>query len=92
LGFFFLFSFGLFGGLSGVIFMRLVATLLFYPMSQNWKEVANIMACNVTALVVLFGFFVCGSAYDTLDPTIAGIMGVVYLILVVYSLWKYFTK
>jgi hypothetical protein len=91
-GFFLMYSFGLFGGLAGVIFLRLIGTLLFFPMSQDWKEVANIMACNVKPLVVLFGFFVCGVAYDTLDKTIAGVMGVVYLCLVVYSLWKYFTK
>jgi len=91
-GGFLLFSWGLFGGLSGLIFMRLMGTLLFYPMSQNWKEVSNIMACNVKPLVILFGFFVCGAAYDTLDPDIAGIMGVVYLILVAYSIWKYFSN
>jgi hypothetical protein len=92
LGGFFLYSWVLFGGLAGLIFLRLMGTLLFYPMSQNWKEVANIMACNVKPLVILFGFFVCGSAYDTLDPTIAGIMGIVYLILVVHTVWKYFSN
>jgi hypothetical protein len=91
-GGFLLYSWGLFGGLAGVIFLRLIATLLFYPMSQNWKEVANIMACNVKPLVILFGFFVCGAAYDKLDPTIAGIMGVVYLMLVAWTVWKYFSK
>lgn len=91
-GGFLLYSWGLFSGLAGVIFLRLIGTLLFYPMSQNWKEVANIMACNVKPLVILFGFFVCGAAYDKLDPTIAGVMGIVYLMLVVYSVWKYFSK
>ena len=91
-GGFFLFSWGLFGGLAGIIFLRLLATLFFLPISQNWKEVANIMACNVKALVILFGFFVCGAAYDTLDPMIAGVMGIVYIALVAFSIWKYFTK
>lgn len=91
-GGFLLYSWGLFGGLAGIIFMRLIGTLLFYPMSQNWKEVANIMACNVKPLVILFGFFVCGAAYDTLDPIIAGVMGIVYLMLVGWSVWKYFSK
>ena len=79
-------------GLSCLIFLRLIGTICFLPMSQNWKEVANIMACNVKALVVLFGFFVCGSAYATLDPTVAGIMGVVYIALVSYTVIRYFSK
>jgi hypothetical protein len=91
-GGFLLYSWGLFCGLGAVIFMRLIGTICFYPMSQNWKEVSNIMACNVKPLVILFGFFVCGAAYDTLDSTIAGVMGIVYLILVAYSVWKYFSN
>ena len=79
-------------GLSMLIFLRLIGTICFLPMSQNWKEVANIMACNVKALVVLFGFFVCGSAYATLDPSIAGIMGVVYIALVGFTVFRYFSK
>jgi hypothetical protein len=75
-----------------VIFLRLMATLFFFPLSQDWKEVTNIMACNVKPLVVLFGFFVCGAAYDTLDPSIAGVMGIVYLCLVVWTLFRYVTK
>ena len=91
-GGFLLYSWALFFGLSVIIFMRLIGTLCFYPMSQDWKEVSNIMSCNVKPLVILFGFFVCGAAYDSLDSTIAGVMGVVYLMLVAYSLWKYFSN
>ena len=91
-GGFLLYAWGLYGSLAGLIALRLIATLCFYPMSQNWKEVANIMACNVKPLVVLFGFFVCGAAYDTLEPTMAGIMGIVYLMLVAWTIWKYFSK
>jgi len=91
-GGFLFYSWGLFGGLAAIIYLRLMGTLLFYPMSQNWKEVANIMACNVKALVILFGFFVCGAAYDKLDATVAGVMGVVYLCLVAKTIWKYFSK
>jgi len=91
-GGFLLYAWGLFGGLAGIIFLRLLGTICFYPMSQDWKEVSNIMACNVKPLVILFGFFVCGAAYDSLDPTIAGVMGVVYLMLVAYSVWKYFSN
>ncbi len=92
LGGFLFYSWGLFGGLAGVVLLRLIGTLLFYPMSQNWKEVANIMACNVNPMVILFGFFVCGAAYDKLDSKIAGIMGVVYLLLVARTVWRYFSK
>ena len=91
-GGFLFYSWGLFGGLAAIIYLRLMGTLLFYPMSQNWKEVANIMACNVKPLVILFGFFVCGAAYDKLDKTVAGVMGVVYLFLVAKTIWKYFSK
>jgi hypothetical protein len=91
-GGFLLYSWGLFGSLAGLICLRLIATICFYPMSQNWKEVANILACNVKPLVVLFGFFVCGAAYDTLEPTLAGVMGVVYLMLVAWTVWKYLSN
>lgn len=87
-GGFLFYSWALSFGLGFIMFLRLVGTLLFYGISQNWKEVSNIMACNVKPLVALFGFFVCGSAYDTLDPVIAGMMGITYLILVCHAIWK----
>jgi len=89
-GGFLLYAWALCFGLAFIMSLRLLGTMCFLPMSENWKEVANIMACNVKPLVTLFGFFVCGSAYDTLDPTVSGVMGIVYLILVSYSLIKYF--
>ena len=89
-GGFLLYAWGLFGGIAGLIWLRFITTICFYPMSQNWKEVSNIMACNVKVLVCLFGFFVCGAAYETLDPTLAGIMGIVYLCLVAWTIFKYF--
>ena len=91
-GGFLLYAWGLCGGLSLIICMRLLGTIMFFPMSQNWKEVSNIMACNVKPLVVLFGFFICGAAYDTLDSSIAGVMGIVYLALVGWTVFRYFSK
>ena len=91
-GGFLLFSWVLTMGLSCILFLRLIGTLTFLPMSQNWKEVANIMACNVKAIVILFGFFATGAAYSNLDSTVSGIMGIVYLILVIHTLYKYFKK
>ena len=89
-GGFLLYAWGLCFGLAFIMSLRLIGTICFLPMSENWKEVSNIMACNVKPLVALFGFFVCGSAYDTLDPTVSGVMGIVYLLLVTISLIKYF--
>ena len=83
---------GLTIALAIYVFIRLISTVCFLPMSQNWKEISNIMACNVKTLVVLFGFFACGVAYDTLDSNIASMMGVVYLILVIITIWKSFNK
>ena len=91
-GGFLLYAWALTIGLACVIFLRLIGTLLFLPMSQNWKEVANIMACNAKAIVILFGFFACGAAYDNLDSTVSGIMGVIYLVLVIHTLWKHFSS
>ena len=61
-------------------------------MSQDWKKIAKTMACNVKVLVILFGFFATGAAYESLDAVIAGVMGIVYLMLVSYTVVKYFTK
>jgi len=91
-GGFLLYAWALTIGLACIIFLRLIGTLCFLPMTQNWKEVANIMACNVKSIVILFGFFVCGAAYDNLDTTISGIMGIVYLALVLHTVWKYFAS
>ena len=90
-GGFLLYAWALIIGLACLIFMRLIGTICFLPMSQNWKEVANIMACNVKSIVILFGFFVCGAAYDNLDSTVSGIMGIIYLLLVIHTLWAYFS-
>ena len=91
-GCFFMWTWGACMGFSGLIFLRMIGTMVFLPISQDWKEVANIMACNVKPLVILFGFFVCGAAYDALDPIIAGVMGVVYMCLVAWTVFKYFSK
>jgi len=87
-GGFLLYAWGLGFALMGLVFVRFLATICFYPMSQAWKDVTNILACNVTSLVILFGFFCCGAAYDTLDESIAGIMGIVYLCLIGFTIWK----
>ena len=91
-GGFLLYAWALTMGLACIIFLRLIGTLCFLPMSQNWKEVANIMACNVKSIVILFGFFACGAAYSNLDSTVSGIMGIVYLLLVIHTLYKYFSN
>ena len=91
-GVFLLYSWVVLIGLALVIFVRLVGTLCFFPMIQNWREVSNIMACNAKSIAILFGFYVCGAAYDNLDPTVAGVMGIIYMILVIYTLWKFFSS
>ena len=75
-----------------VVFLRFIATLIFLPMSQDWKKIAKTMACNVKVLVILFGFFATGAAYESLDAVIAGVMGIVYLVLVGYTIIQYFRK
>lgn len=92
IGMFIMYFWGLTLALAVYVFIRFISTLCFLPMSQNWKEISNIMACNVKTLVVLFGFFACGIAYDTLDPDIASVMGVVYVVLVLITVWRSFNK
>jgi hypothetical protein len=75
-----------------LLYLRLLITVCLLPLMQNWKEVANIMACSVKTIAIVFGYFVCGAAYDNLDSTISGIMAIVYLILVVHTIYKYFKK
>jgi hypothetical protein len=88
-GGFLLYAWGLCFALMGLVCARFIATVCFYPMSQAWKDVTNILACNISSLVILFGFFCCGAAYDTLDESIAGIMGIVYLCLIGWTIWKH---
>ena len=73
-----------------LLYLRLLMTICLLPLMQNWKEVANIMSCSVKTIAIVFGYFACGAAYDNLDPTISGIMAIVYLILVVHTIYKYF--
>jgi hypothetical protein len=79
-------------GMGVIMYLRLLITICLLPLIQNWKEVANIMSCNVKIIAIIFGYFVCGAAYDNLDQTISGIMAIVYLILVVHTIYKYFKK
>jgi hypothetical protein len=71
--------------LGAVIFIRLIALLVLYPVANGWKRVSNIFRCNAMPLAVLFGFFAVGAAYDTLDSTVSGAMGVVYVIFVLIA-------
>ena len=57
---------------------------------QNWKEIGNIMSCNVKIIAIVFGYFACGAAYENLDATISGIMAIAYLIIVVHVVYKHF--
>lgn len=91
-GFIVLYIWPLLIGLALIIFLRLLATLLFLPMIQNWKEVSNIMSCNAKILVIFFSLFVYISASKNLDSTTANMMGLVYLCLVSYTLWKFVTS
>ena len=91
-GMFLMFTWGMSFLMSLVIFLRLIVTLLFLPMSQNWGEIAKIMTCNVKVLVILFGFFATGAAYESLDAVIAGVMGIVFLMLVAYTVIQYFKR
>ena len=75
-----------------LLYLRLLITICLLPLMQSWKEVANIMACNVKTIAIVFGYFACGAAYDNLDPTISGIMAIVYLMLVIYTIYKFFNK
>jgi len=79
-------------GLALIMYLRYLATLLIVPLLLNWKEVANIMSCNVKSIAILFGYFACGAAYDNLDSTISGMMGIVFLFYVMHTLYKYFTN
>ena len=91
-GMFLMFTWSMSFFMGLVVFLRFVATLLFLPMSQDWKKIAKTMACNVKVLAILFGFFATGAAYESLDSVIAGVMGIVYLVLVIYTMIQYFRK
>lgn len=74
--------------MGAVMFIRLIALLLLYPIHNGWKTVSSIFRCNALPLAILFGFFTVGSAYDTLDSTVSGAMGIVYLTLVIIAIVK----
>jgi hypothetical protein len=76
--------------MGGILYLRLLMTICILPLMQNWKEVANIMSCNVKTIAVVFGYFVCGAAYENLDSTISGIMAIVFLLIVVHIIYKHF--
>lgn len=78
-------------GFGFLVFARLIITVCLLPLMENWKEVGNIMACNVKTIAVIFGYFVCSAAYDNLHSTTSGIMGIVYLLLVGYTIYRFFT-
>jgi hypothetical protein len=77
-------------GFAILIFARLIITICLLPLMENWKEVGNIIACNIKTIAVVFGYFVCSAAYENLHSTTSGIMGIVYLLLVGYTVYKFF--
>lgn len=91
-GFFLIYTWSMSFLMSGVIFLRLAVTLLFFPMNQDWKQIARTISCNVKVLVIFFGFLATGAAYESLDSVIAGVMGIVYLMLVGFTVSQYFAK
>jgi hypothetical protein len=76
-------------GLTVIIYLRFLVTIILLPLLINWKEIANIMACNVKSIAILFGYFACGAAYNNLDSTISGMMGIVFLIIVLKTFFNY---
>jgi hypothetical protein len=79
-------------GLTLIIYVRYLATLLIVPLLLNWKEIANIMSCNAKIIAILFGYFACGAAYDNLDSTISGMMAIVFLFYLIRTLYKFLSN
>jgi hypothetical protein len=73
-----------------ILYVRLLMTICILPLMQNWKEVGNIMSCNVKIIAIVFGYFACGAAYENLDSTVSGVMAIAYLIIVVHVIYKHF--
>jgi hypothetical protein len=76
-------------GLAVIIYVRFLVSIILLPLLINWKEIAHIMACNVKSIAILFGYFACTAAYNYLDSTISGMMGIVFLVMVAKTLYTY---
>jgi hypothetical protein len=72
---------------SLIQFFQFFFTLTIFPIISNFTKVKQIMFCNRTALLRLFGLFICSSAFSKLDNSIAIPMFVVYLITIIKSFW-----
>jgi hypothetical protein len=70
--------------------MQYLLTLLFLPLFADYKRIKKIINCNITSLSLLFGLLMCISAFQNLDTTIAITMLIVYLMMVVKTLFSMF--
>jgi len=67
-------------GVAVAQLIQMVFIFLFVPFMEGIKTVKEIFRCKYQIFVFLFGALVCGTAYSTLDDTVATPMLLVYLI------------
>jgi hypothetical protein len=78
-GMFLMFTWFVCGMIALMQFLKFLHAILFLPVMMDKEGVRNILSCNLRFIVVFFGFLVCGSAFDYLDPTIGLMMGIGFL-------------
>jgi hypothetical protein len=87
-GLLFMWTFVLAAGIALAQFLQFLKTVLFMPLLMDSHVVKTILHCNVRSITVVYGWFVCGAAFDSLDPTIAIVMAIVYCIFLIKMFWS----
>lgn len=72
---------------SIVNFVKFLGVFLLVPLISNINILGDILRCNSNSLALLFGALVLGSAYSTLDNSISVSMTVVYVLLIIKTLF-----
>jgi len=73
--------------ISIVQFIQYILLFTLLPLLKNFTKIKDILHCNITALGLLFGVLVCGSAYAHLDNITASVMLVVFILTTIKQLW-----
>ena len=78
--------FGMFIGMWQTL--QYLFTFFIYPVIIAPGIIGDIIKCNAEFLALIYGMFVLEVASRTLTPATAGMMSVVWLLLVVRAIWK----
>ena len=87
-GLLFMWTFALSGGIALAQFFQMLKTIIFLPVVMDSNVIKTIIRCNIRGITVVYGWLVCGAAFDSIDPNVAMYMAITYCVILVKMFWS----